>query len=86
MLAAATAGVTSWVVAYPFDVIKSRMQLDYNRNRYTSTWQCFRDTYAEGGVKALYRGIGYTIVRAAPVAATILPIYETSRDYLEKNL
>jgi len=86
MLAASTAGVTSWIFAYPFDVIKSRMQLDFNRNMYTSTWQCFRDTYMEGGLKALYRGIGYTIVRAAPVAATILPIYESVKEYLERNL
>lgn len=86
MLAAATAGVTSWIFAYPFDVIKSRMQLDYDRRLYRSTWQCFLVTYNEGGVRALYSGIGYTIVRAAPVAATILPIYETVKDYFEETL
>jgi len=86
MLAAATAGVTSWIFAYPFDVIKSRMQLDYDQRLYKSTWQCFQITYKEGGLRALYSGIGYTIVRAAPVAATILPIYETAKDYFEKTL
>ena len=86
MLAAATAGVTSWIFAYPFDVIKSRMQLDYSGQKYKSTYQCFRDTYREGGIKALYSGISYTIVRAAPVAATILPIYETVKEYLEQRL
>ena len=82
MLAAAVAGVASWVVFYPLDVVKSRMQLDFNRKIYRSTWHCLKKTYQEGGLSALYRGIGYTVIRAAPVASTILPIYETVKDYL----
>jgi solute carrier family 25 (mitochondrial carnitine/acylcarnitine transporter), member 20/29 len=86
MIAAAVAGVLSWVVFYPFDVIKSRMQLDYDRKVYKSTWHAFQCTWRDGGLRAMYRGIGYTVIRAAPVASTILPIYETSKDFLVEML
>ena len=54
--------------------------------RYTSTLHAFRVIWREGGIRGLYRGIGYTVVRAAPVAGTILPIYESAKDYLMEAL
>lgn len=80
MIGAAVAGCASWCSMYPFDVIKSRLQLDYRGEMYTGTWDCIKKTYVEGGVRAFYAGMGYTLIRAAPVAATILPIYEWTKD------
>ena len=37
-------------------------------------------------MRLMFRGIQYTLIRAAPVAATILPIYEFSKDYLDSVL
>ncbi len=83
IMAAAVAGCTSWAALYPFDVVKSRLQLDKQGLKYTGTLDCFVKTYKEGGMRALYSGLGYTLLRAAPVAATILPIYEYAKRAIE---
>ncbi|RYY85553.1 solute carrier family 25 protein [archaeon] len=80
------AGIFSWFVVYPADVIKARMQSDAHRVRFTSTWHCIQQTWAEGGIKSLYRGLGYTLARAGPVAASILPIYDLSKAYIDQEL
>jgi hypothetical protein len=38
-----------------------------------------RETYARGGILAFYRGLGFTLLRAAPVAGTVLPVYDVSK-------
>lgn len=82
--AASSAGVISWLLVYPFDVIKARLQADVSsRGKYSSVIDCVRKTYLEGGMSAFTRGLGFTLIRAAPVASVALPIYETTRDYLD---
>lgn len=68
---------------YPFDVIKARLQADSTNSKYSSVSDCVYKTYQEGGLKAFTRGLGFTLVRAVPVASVILPIYETSKEMLE---
>jgi len=41
-----------------------------------------RDTYASGGLLAFYRGLGFTMLRAAPVAGTVLPVYDLCKAWL----
>jgi solute carrier family 25 carnitine/acylcarnitine transporter 20/29 len=52
--------------------------------RYPTCRSCVSAIWKEAGIKGLYRGIGFTLIRAAPVAATILPIYEFTRDAIVK--
>ena len=40
----------------------------------------------EGGLTRLYRGLGYALVRAGPVAAVIMPCFELLLPWLEKVL
>jgi len=84
--AAATAGCFSWMVVYPCDVIKSRVQVDLSRSIYKSSIDCLKRTWKEGGIRALNRGITFTMIRAAPVASAVLPIYEITQEYLESKL
>ena len=86
MMSAATAGCTSWLSIYPCDVIKTRMQLDIERVKYKSCIDCFFKILQEGGIRYLFRGIIYTLIRAAPVAATILPIYEYTKELCDLHL
>ena len=87
MLAAATAGCVSWTSVYPLDVIKSQLQLDIAGDKYTSCYDCYRKLLTEGGGwRRLTQGISYTLIRAAPVAATILPLYEITKEFLDKFL
>lgn len=86
VISGATAGIVSWMAIYPFDVIKSRLQRDAQAEVFTSTSHCLKVTWAEGGLRALYRGIGYTLLRAGPVAASILPVYDLCKAYLDREL
>ena len=63
---------------FPLDVIKSRMQADAlnDQRRYRGMWDCAVQSYRAGGVASLYQGLGFTLVRAVPVASVILPTYD----------
>jgi len=85
VMSAATAGCASWVAVYPVDVVKSKLQADAVGERYRGAMDCIEQTFRDGGARAFTRGIGYTIIRAAPTAATVLPVYEHVKDFLVKN-
>ena len=40
------------------------------------------ECYAEGGLRAFWRGIGMTLLRAGPVAGVVLPVNDVLLDYL----
>lgn len=83
---AVTAGVLSWLAVYPFDVIKARVQYDITRSQFRDCYHCAYMTWKEGGYRIFYRGLGYTLIRAVPVAGTILPMYDFTKDWLEKEV
>ncbi|OTF79738.1 Mitochondrial carrier protein-like protein [Euroglyphus maynei] len=63
LFAGGTAGALSWLIIYPLDVIKSRIQAD---NRYSSVSHCLRDTINREGYNVLMRGCSPTLLRAFP--------------------
>ena len=64
-------GMICWLVSYPFDVVKSRLQGDgVERIEYKGTMDCFRKTYHSDGIRGFFKGITPTLVRAFPVNAT----------------
>jgi solute carrier family 25 (mitochondrial carnitine/acylcarnitine transporter), member 20/29 len=79
---AAIAGCLSWMAVYPIDVVKAKLQADAAAEVYSGVLDCTRKVYAQEGLRAFSRGIGYTLIRAAPTAATVLPIYEMTKDKL----
>ena len=65
-------GMICWLVSYPFDVVKSRLQGDgVEGNEYKGTMDCFRKTYRTAGISGFFKEITPTLVRAFPVNATI---------------
>jgi Mitochondrial carrier protein len=86
MISAATAGMFSWFVVYPFDVVKARLQVDISGTQYHNTVDCCIKIYKQCGPRGFIRGLGFTVMRAAPVASTILPIYESIKEYMERVL
>jgi len=76
ILAGGIAGSLSWASIYPIDVIKTRIQtspLECSTPRMRTMWKIL---IREGGVKALFRGIGITVFRAFAVNGIIFPVYE----------
>ncbi|KAG5361443.1 Amino-acid transporter arg-13 [Yarrowia sp. C11] len=79
LLAGAAAGMAYNLSLFPADTIKSRMQTESVTNGSSSGkgfFQVGKEIYQKGGVRALYRGCGITVSRAAPSSAIIFFTYE----------
>ncbi|XP_027896584.1 mitochondrial basic amino acids transporter-like [Xiphophorus couchianus] len=65
------AGIASWIVTYPADVIKSRLQADGvgRVNQYSSIADCVRQSVRKEGYMVFTRGLTSTVLRAFPVNA-----------------
>lgn len=78
ILCGSLAGMAAWVSAYPFDVVRNnlmRMPHSPDAERVGAV-ECARRILRADGPAGLYRGLGYTLVRAGPVAAVTLPTYD----------
>lgn len=91
LLAGSAAGGTAVLCTYPLDLARTRLAyqvvdkaLVENSARchhtqpaaYTGIKQVFQSVYREGGVRALYRGVGPTLVGILPYAGLKFYIYE----------
>ncbi|KAI4504463.1 hypothetical protein M0802_000013 [Mischocyttarus mexicanus] len=86
LLAGGLAGTASWVVSYPLDVIKSRIQAE-NNNRYNGALDCYRKSVSSEGYSCLYRGLNSTIIRAFPTnAMTFAVVTWTFRFFGEQQI
>lgn len=76
-LAGGIAGMVSWGINYPVDVVKSRIQIDGmdSPRKYSNCYNCFRELHAATGWSGLYRGVSATLYRAFPTNAAMLPAY-----------
>lgn len=87
MLAAATSKCTASVIAYPHEVIRTRLrqqEVDGHR-RYHSFAQAFIKIMREEGRLGLYGGLCTHLVRVVPNTATIFLTYETVVYLLSKE-
>jgi len=85
LLSGGLAGVVYWLSCYPQDVIKSRMQTepsDRTKRLYTSSWDCAKKLYAQGGLKPFTRGLAPCLIRSFPANAACFYGYELCRSYL----
>jgi hypothetical protein len=76
-LAGGISGAWTWVIIYPFDVIKTHIQtspLDAHLRK--GMWTVGMDLVREHGWRHMFRGLGITVARAFPVNAIIFPTYE----------
>lgn len=78
------AGVCNWLVALPFDVIKSRIQSSTAVGGRTGMLTVGKQLIAEGGVGALYKGAAPALLRAFPANAACFMGMEASKVALDK--
>ena len=78
-LTSATTGAIAWVSCFPFDTIKSVQQSlpPTASPAKRSIRACAYALLAEGGVGALYRGVGTSTIRAILVTCSRLVAYES---------
>jgi solute carrier family 25 carnitine/acylcarnitine transporter 20/29 len=69
-------GATYWMFNYPFDYVKTLMQSDkFGEFRYKNMLDCFRQQYAEYGIKTFYKGYIICMMRSFPVNAAAMVTY-----------
>ena len=71
-LSGGLAGCLTWISTYPFDVLKTRIQLD-TQHMYKGIWDCFRKSVANEGGMVLFRGLSSALYRAFVTNAVTLP-------------
>lgn len=75
-------GVASWVVNYPVDLIKTRLQAqpfkqgEAGYGEFNGFIDCARKIYRAEGIKAFYKGFLPCIIRGFPVNAAVFLLYE----------
>jgi len=85
LMAGGLSGIASWVLTYPIDVIKSRVQADGARV-YRGAIHCAVQSYKNEGWRVFTRGINSTIIRAFPTnAATFVAVSWTLRMFSGTN-
>jgi len=70
------AGSVSAVLVTPADVIKTRLQTEGGREKYVNIPTCARMTYAEGGIRAFFKGATGRFILIGPLFGVVLFTYE----------
>jgi len=94
LLAGGLAGMTSWSLTMPVDVVKSRLQsdcpMDLTSSRtgrlstsYYGIIDCFIRSWHAEGLSVFFRGMMVTCMRAFPTNAVVLVIYVNSLRFLD---
>lgn len=69
-------GMAAWVISYPVDVVKSRIQVDgmFGKRKYSGAWDCaFKSVKEPEGYRIFFKGLTSTLVRGFAVNAATFP-------------
>lgn len=86
MLAAGLSGIVCWSIIFPLDAVRCRMYASAATNgaASASSLDMAVHMYKTFGWQSFYRGFGVTLLRAGPVAALVLPIYDVALERLSR--
>lgn len=76
MVAGAVGGTVLWLVIFPADVVKSRIQV---QNLKTPAFIVFKNIAKQEGIGALYNGLTPTLIRTIPATATLFVTVEYTK-------
>ncbi|RIB05760.1 mitochondrial carrier domain-containing protein, partial [Gigaspora rosea] len=83
----ALAGYGMWLVIYPIDLLKSKLQMDGftpQTRKYKNALDCFTRTYKYEGLRGFFKGFGTVMLRAGPVNASTFMAYELAMKSFDK--
>lgn len=76
LMAGGVGGICLWLTIFPFDLIKSRIQVE--NSKLSLTTMLFK-IIREEGPKTLYKGLGPTLIRTFPATAALLFTIEKTK-------
>ncbi|KAM7140599.1 mitochondrial ornithine transporter 2 [Molossus nigricans] len=79
MLSGGIAGICLWLVIYPVDCIKSRIQVLSMSGKQAGFIRTLLSIVEREGIAALYFGLTATMIRALPANGSLFLVYEYSR-------
>ncbi len=79
--ARAVAGAAEAFAVQPFDIIKTRHQLNHGKNE--SVLASFRTIYGEGGILRFYRGMSAELVGIIPKSSGMYATYNLVKSHLD---
>jgi solute carrier family 25 aspartate/glutamate transporter 12/13 len=79
------AGSAGAIVAYPFDYVKSQLQTEYGRAKYSGGFEAAIDIMKTGGPFALFRGVLINIVGIAPEKTIKLGVNDAARMAIQSH-
>eukprot|EP01089_Gocevia_fonbrunei_P012695 TRINITY_DN3072_c0_g1_i1.p1 TRINITY_DN3072_c0_g1~~TRINITY_DN3072_c0_g1_i1.p1 ORF type:complete len:228 (-),score=37.95 TRINITY_DN3072_c0_g1_i1:34-717(-) len=84
MVSGGLAGVAGWIMTYPVDVVKSRVQAQSELSvvKYKGIIDCALRSYRNEGFGVFFKGLETTLARAFPVNAAVFVAYEAARKFL----
>ncbi|UZJ56514.1 hypothetical protein CBS101457_005834 [Exobasidium rhododendri] len=81
VVSAGTASLVSTVASFPFDSLKSRLQVKH----YPSIWACTKAVYREEGLSGFFRGVTIPLITITLVRTSSFSIYFNTKDWLHRN-
>lgn len=79
MLSGGIAGICLWLVIYPVDCVKSRIQVLSMFGKQAGFMGTLLSVVKNEGIAALYSGMKATLIRTFPANGSLLLAYEYSR-------
>uniref|UniRef100_M4C670 Mitochondrial carrier protein n=1 Tax=Hyaloperonospora arabidopsidis (strain Emoy2) TaxID=559515 RepID=M4C670_HYAAE len=82
MVAGGMAGMLSWVVSMPQDVVKSCVQSQSLDGKQMGITEMVRSRLQQEGPRFFFKGFSATMLRAFPVSAVTFLVYEKTMQYM----
>ncbi|TNV77299.1 hypothetical protein FGO68_gene3304 [Halteria grandinella] len=82
LMCGGVAGQLSWIVSFPFDVVKTQMMCDMSHKPRTMR-ETFAQIYRQNGVRYFARGLTPTLLRAFPTNGVTLAVFDLMSERLE---
>lgn len=76
-----SAGMTAAAVAYPLDLIRTRLAVQRSEMYYRGIWHTINTICRDEGFFGLYKGLGATLLGVGPSIAMSFSVYEALRSY-----